>query len=260
MKFNGCLVAVAVLLLAACAPPSGGEPEPLLDDVASGSPAERDEDVVLTTNEPFWQARLEGDVLILEGPGQAPRRFTGARDAMTADGRRIEARDATGDVVLIVRRMRCEDDMSGARFPMTGLLSVDGAPPVRGCARPASMPPPGEPTVADAISSPWTGRWDADADVCADVEAGDVRLEIGPHALRFHESTATPERVSRVDEETLELALAFDGEGQQWSETRRLRLEDDGRTLVVEGPGTPRMSRVRCPGATGAGSASVDAG
>lgn len=96
----------------------------------------------MSTNEPFWQARIEGDSVILSGVDSPERRFTGARSAMTSDGRRVDASDAEGSIVLIVRRMNCEDDMSGARFPLTGLLTIDGKGPFRGCGRPVSMPQP----------------------------------------------------------------------------------------------------------------------
>ncbi len=105
----------------------------------------RDGDVIVSTNEPFWQARVEGDTIVLVGAGVPERKLTGAKAAMTAGGRRIAARDGAGEVVVTVRKQHCEDDMSGARFPLTGLLVIDGGAAIRGCAYPASMPRPRPP-------------------------------------------------------------------------------------------------------------------
>ncbi|MCD9026673.1 hypothetical protein LDO26_00395 [Luteimonas sp. BDR2-5] len=148
------------LLLAACGgtPPAGDADRAGTDEGATAAPAAgvsaseesgdahtADEDVIVSTNEPFWQARVEGDSIVLTGVDAPERRLSGASSSMTAGGRRIAASDAAGEVVVTVRRMRCEDDMSGAVFPMTGLLAIDGGAAIRGCARPATMPPPKPP-------------------------------------------------------------------------------------------------------------------
>jgi uncharacterized membrane protein len=149
-----CSLALCAVSLAACQP-SGetaarSDPSAATEDVGERAEvAAVDGDVVVSTNEPFWQARIEGDTVLVTGIDGPARRFANASSSMTADGRRVEARDDAGEVVLIVRRMRCEDDMSGARFPLTALLTLDGDGPHHGCARPASMPPP-QPTDAAA--------------------------------------------------------------------------------------------------------------
>ncbi|MEN5061983.1 hypothetical protein [Luteimonas sp. TWI1416] len=144
-----CVLALCAASLAACQPSGDTATRPDASAAAAeGAPAQGaaiNDDVVVSTNEPFWQARVEGDTVVVTGVEAPARRFVRASSSMTADGRRIEARDEAGDVVLIVRRMRCEDDMSGARFPLTALLTLDGDGPHRGCARPASMPPPRPP-------------------------------------------------------------------------------------------------------------------
>lgn len=99
-------------------------------------------DVIVSTNEPFWQARVEGGEVVLVGP-----EVEGRRHAVTADGeadgvRRIEAAGEAGTITLTVMPGPCEDSMSGARFPLAGELVVDGGTPAPGCARPADMPPP----------------------------------------------------------------------------------------------------------------------
>ncbi|WP_152540890.1 hypothetical protein [Luteimonas huabeiensis] len=141
------LVALSLaLLLAAC----GEAPRPPQDDapappaaVEDGVPAE----IVVSTNEPFFQARVEGDTLVLAGVDIEERRLPVARSEIVGGVREVSARDAAGSVDVRVRAAACEDDMSGARFPLSGELVVDGRGPYRGCARPASMPQPGEPGV-----------------------------------------------------------------------------------------------------------------
>lgn len=250
------LMLPVALLLAACQPgvapgddAAPATPTPPITD-ATAPAANRDDDVVVSTNEPFWQARVEGDTVILRGVDAPERRFTGARASMTAEGRRIDASDADGSVVLIVRRMRCEDDMSGARFPMTGLLTIDGRGPFRGCARPASMPvptPPGElgdKDTATLIPDSFLGRWDADAEACKS-GGSDMALRVEPGALRFHESTATPTSVLALDDDALRVVAAYEGEGETWTAERILRL-DGPETLFVGDNAGEGVSRVRC--------------
>lgn len=247
------LLLPAALLLAACQPETapGSATAPVTSAPEATAPAaSSDDDVVVSTTEPFWQATVEGDTVVLRGVDAAERRFTGARVSMTADGRRIDASDADGSVVLIVRRMRCEDDMSGARFPMTGLLTIDGRGPFRGCARPASMPvptPPGELGDEDAsttIPERFLGRWDADADACRS-GVSDMALRVEPGALRFHESIATPTSVLPLDDDAVRVAADYEGEGQTWTAYRLLRL-DGPDTLFVGDDAGDGVSRVRC--------------
>lgn len=128
------------------------------------------EALVVSTNEPFWQARIDGDTLMLTGAGVEERRLSVSSSVATGDGREVSARDAGGTVEAVVSKRPCEDDMSGARFPMTGTLTIDGVGPIRGCARPASMPPPGEPgddmAVTASIPEPWRGRWAPTQEAC----------------------------------------------------------------------------------------------
>lgn len=148
MTLRTCCAITASMLLLACQPDSGSAaPDSALERPTGIESVDHDidQDVIVSTNEPFWQARIEGDSVILSGVDLPERRFTGARSAMTSDGRRVDASDDKGSIVLIVRRMNCEDDMSGAGFPLAGLLTIDGKGPFRGCARPASMPRPAPP-------------------------------------------------------------------------------------------------------------------
>ena len=96
---------------------------------------------VVSTNEPFWQARVAGAALVLTGP-EGERTYTVESNAAVSDGRQVRATDAAGSLEVAVSSLPCVDDMSGAAFPFSATLSFDGEAPVRGCARPASQPPP----------------------------------------------------------------------------------------------------------------------
>lgn len=100
---------------------------------------------VVSTNEPFWQARVEEGAVVLDGPEVAGRRFVLERDEPGDGTRVVQARDGAGTIVVRLGPGPCQDSMSGAEFPYSGELVVDGVGPTRGCARPADMPPPRPP-------------------------------------------------------------------------------------------------------------------
>lgn len=99
-------------------------------------------DMVVSTNEPFWQARVEGREVVLDGPDVQGRRFRIDSDEEMAGVRVVVASDAGGGIALRISPPDCQDSMSGARFPLTGELEIDSARGAEGCARPAGMPPP----------------------------------------------------------------------------------------------------------------------
>ncbi len=105
-------------------------------------------ELVVSTNEPFWHAVVDGASIHLTGPDRPqPRRLAvepGRPEDATASRRLVRGRDSRGEVVVEVVTEACQDNMSGAWFPLTATLWVDGAAPVAGCARPSSMPAPGE--------------------------------------------------------------------------------------------------------------------
>ncbi|MDR6991011.1 hypothetical protein [Luteimonas sp. 3794] len=247
------LLLPAVLLMAGCQPDAS--PVEVSDGATSASDAEAPDadaegDVVVSTNEPFWQARFERGAIVLSGLDESGRLFPDVRSSMTADGLRLDASDATGDIVMIVRRMRCEDDMSGARFPMTGLLTIDGRGPFRGCARPASMPPPtppdetGDTPASTAMPARFLGHWEASAEACGS-NGSELVLHIEPEVLRFYESTVTPVTVRTPDVDTVQLEGRYEGEGDTWNETRTLTLDGPDGLLVEDAMGNVTR-RVRC--------------
>lgn len=127
----------ALMFLAACSTPGDPAPEPGGEAVPA--------DLIVSTNEPFWNARAEGGTVVLTGAGQPERSLAIASSQLAGDVRTISASDTTGNLVIEVRAEACQDSMSGAAFPLTGTLSFDGGEAIRGCARPASMPMPEPP-------------------------------------------------------------------------------------------------------------------
>ena len=102
-------------------------------------------EVVVSTNEPFWQARIGPAEATLSGAGQAERRLKVVETASDSEGRHVMARDGAFTVEAVISDAPCEDSMSGARFPYSGRLVIDGGPPIEGCARSAADPPPKPP-------------------------------------------------------------------------------------------------------------------
>lgn len=103
------------------------------------------QEIVVSTNEPFWQARVEGATVVLSGAGVDERRLAIRASALETGARVVRAGDAAGELELRVTDAECQDSMSGAVFPLSGTLVIDGGDPIHGCARPASMPPPRPP-------------------------------------------------------------------------------------------------------------------
>lgn len=139
------------LPLMACdreAPPPEGTPA--ADDIAP-APAPADADMaspafpaefIVSTNEPFWQARVGGGEVVLDGPDVEGRRFTISSDEDAGGAKLVHAADDGGTISVTLMPGPCQDSMSGAMFPLTGELTIDGIGPAPGCARPADMPPP----------------------------------------------------------------------------------------------------------------------
>lgn len=101
------------------------------------------EPLILSTNEPFFQVQVEKKALYLTAIDMTEQMaFTITDIRNVPDGRRWTGRNNGEDIVVQVRDTPCVDSMSGASFPYSGTLIV-GQITAKGCARPASMPPPG---------------------------------------------------------------------------------------------------------------------
>ena len=124
---------LAVLLLVGC-----GASRPGSGTGAEATPP----GFVVSTNEPFWQARVEGREVVLDGPGVQGRRFAIDSREDAAGARVVQASDAGGRITVRLSPGPCQDSMSGAEFPFAGGLEIDGTGPADGCARPVDMPPP----------------------------------------------------------------------------------------------------------------------
>lgn len=144
---------IAALPLAGCdRAPSAGDPAAATDAPAPAAPAAPTApeapaptlpaEFVVSTNEPFWQARVEGGEVVLDGPDVDGRRFSIERRDEGDDARVVHARDAAGTISVTLRPGPCQDSMSGAEFPHAGDVTIDGVGPAPGCARPAGTPPP----------------------------------------------------------------------------------------------------------------------
>lgn len=215
---------------------------------APGSPSLPD-DLIVSTNEPFWQARVSRDAVVLTGIDQPERRMRIVNSNEASDGRVIRARDARGTVDVTIRNTPCEDSMSSARFPFSGSLSISGRGSAEGCARLASAPPPREPAPEEAADTPripsaYVGRWGKDRAACLNPASSIEGLNISPRELRFHESLGIPTRVTRRDADTIAVTSAYEGEGMEWTATQTLRL-GDGDRLIVTTRGES-FERVRC--------------
>jgi uncharacterized membrane protein len=251
---SGCVEQSADAPADAAATASPVQPEDATPAEAAPTPATAPDsavraDVVVSTNEPFWQARAEGRVVTLTGVDAAERRLDIQASGVDAGGRVIRATDAKGEVELRIVDGPCEDSMSGASFPLGGTLAIDGTGPIRGCARPASMPPPRPPEEDDAavatIPARFLGRWAPDDAACRNPDASIEGLVIAGRELRFHESIAVPAKVGMVDADTLRLTANHEGEGERWTSEQTLQLSGND-TLTITGPGDTRFQRIRC--------------
>lgn len=124
------------------ATPAEATPRPAPIDLP-GMPAL--DQVVVSTNEPFWNAAIEGDSVEFSVMGEHTRTLAIASRQSSGDTWTLQASDAQGRLEIVVKDQPCQDSMSGAEYPMWGSIAFDDQQAVQGCARPASMPPPREP-------------------------------------------------------------------------------------------------------------------
>lgn len=146
------MLAVAGLLVAcgnkALPTPVESVPAPVEANPPSAPPVPSPSSIppafVVSTNEPFWRASVEGDRVVLSGPGVERSLSIETQDAMP-DRRRVRARDSQGTLEVGATDKPCQDDMSGAAFPYSGSLAFDEGIEVHGCARGVGDPQPTEP-------------------------------------------------------------------------------------------------------------------
>lgn len=107
-----------------------------------------------------------------------------------------------------------------------------------------SAPPRPSASAGSTIPEALRGEWASSAAECGRADEG--RLRIGPDAVTFYESEGAVTRVVMQNAREASVELRLSGEGETWTDARRFRLSEDGRTLTdLSGP-TP-FPRVRCP-------------
>jgi|GEM_PF-515435 len=270
-----CALLVGLTACAERATPEGSDPasQPASAPVESATPAPAapgeattsdtsatiPADVVVSTNEPFWTARAEGEHLLLTGLDNPERKLPIISSQADGQNRIIVANDAQGKVEVRVQAGRCEDSMSGAEFPFSGELRLPGSDSaITGCARPASMPPPTPPESDASTTQPapvdaakatipdvFQGYWAPDQAGCDNPDSTIEGVRIAARELRFHESVGIPSAVRQASADTLELTVDYKGEGQTWTLNQTLRREAADRITIISPDGF-RMTRVRC--------------
>jgi len=123
------------------------------------------------------------------------------------------------------------------------------APAPTAAATAAPQPETTAAAPAGTIPAAYRGAWDWTGGSCAALS--DLRMEIGAEEIHFYESVGEVQAV-REREGALEIDLAMEGEGMQWTQTTMLRMVD-GDLLETEHDdpaGEGRMRLRRCPGET----------
>jgi hypothetical protein len=123
-----------------------------------------------------------------------------------------------------------------------GLLAACGSPePAGNEAAPAASARPAER--AAAVPAAFQGIYDESREACR--RPSEYRLTVSAHDLRFHESIGAVREVAVEGPDAIRVDADYQGEGESWRATHRLRLDDGGATLTIVGNGT-KLRRVRC--------------
>lgn len=119
------------------------------------------------------------------------------------------------------------------------------APPANAASRQMPGASSGRGSVP-AIPASLHGRWGLNPEDCI-ADQGDNRgvLQIGPGAVRFHESVARPVANANTSEGSYSADFAFTGEGQSWTKFETLRLKD-GKLVRTESTPMASYTYARC--------------
>ncbi len=198
--------------------------------------------ITVTTNEPFYSAKVTGDAVFLSGVDQPERRLTITDRTIAADRRSWTGRDTGGSITVTAIRSACQDDMSGAPRNFVGTLTL-GDRTVRGCGFTGTpAPPPGE--AAATIPATFVGKWNSDAAACARPATSTEGVKVTPTEIVFHESAGRVTRVEALGDDRIRITADYDGEGERWTATQTLWVVGDRLTIETDGRS---ISRVRCP-------------
>ncbi len=199
--------------------------------------------LTVTTNEPFYSVRVDGDLLLLTGVDAPPRRLP----VLDRDAGPTMRRWRAQGLVVEVERKPCQDDMSGAPRDFTATLTLGGRT-VRGCGFVGTpAPPPGEQVAtaaADTIPARFVGQWNRDAAACARPAASIEGVKVAADELWFHESVGKVQRVEPLAQGRIRITAAYDGEGERWTSTQTLAVDGDRLTITTDGR---PFTRMRCP-------------
>lgn len=243
-------ISVIVLWLAGCNDRRDPAPAPPPQPTATRQPTATSQPITstvpdritVTTNEPFYSAKVAADAVVLTGVDLPERRLKIVDRTIAADRRSWTARDDRGTVIVNVVRSACEDDMSGAPRDFTGTLAF-GDRTVRGCAFTGTPAPPPTETAA-TIPATFLGEWNIDVAACARPAASIEGVRVTPSEILFHESAGRVTNVEPLAPDRIRITAEYDGEGERWTATQTLRVTGDRLTITTDGR---PISRVRCP-------------
>ncbi|MDC7681709.1 hypothetical protein PQU92_00325 [Asticcacaulis sp. BYS171W] len=85
-----------------------------------------------------------------------------------------------------------------------------------------------------SIPEAFQGRWDAKAAKCRSGDS-DMALSILATQMDFWESRATVSHVKIVGPSEVSVDADFQGEGEAWRRSLRLKLSADGQYLTIDG-------------------------
>jgi hypothetical protein len=106
-------------------------------------------------------------------------------------------------------------------------------PTVEPSAGPAILSSAPAAPAASTIPLAVQGRWGLVPADCTSTNGDNKGLvTIDATSLKFYESRATLSTIKDVDDDGIEAAFAFTGEGQSWTRDVELDVEDEGKTLI----------------------------
>ena len=140
----------------------------------------------------------------------------------------------------------------GAPGEGTDTVAVGDVAGEDAAAPPSDVPPPAvddeaksDPEAAAIIPARFHGEWNADLSACG-TGLSETRLRIDAARLTFYESIGMVRRVEIESEQVVDVTAEYRGEGETWTDERRLSLSPDGDSLTITGQGST-LTRSRCP-------------
>ncbi|HZV19640.1 MAG TPA: hypothetical protein VFF84_13195 [Sphingobium sp.] len=99
----------------------------------------------------------------------------------------------------------------------------------------------GEDVTAARIPTAFQGAWSGSRATCGK-PGDDSRLSVQGDSLIFYESVGRVTSVQRLDANRVRISADYNGEGDRWSDSATLALDEDGNRLTIG-----QTRRVRCP-------------